>query len=285
MSIKKAEQLEILKKDAEELARLNEKLLQSERLKSEFLSNIRNEINNPLTSILGLSQILKRPENLSSNEISELSGLIYKEAFYLNLQMATIFAAADLEAGEAVPEPGNVQVLDLISEIMDDFKEMASEKNISILFENQLENDACEIVTDRKKLKLILSCLISNGLNYNKENGEVKISLHQNKDELTITVQDKGIGIDSSQQQRVFDRFVQLDYGVEKRYRGLGLGLSVAKELIKLLGGEIILWSKLGQGSTFEIKLPANNFGENLKPIFGEEVLWDSDDGSFDKSF
>ncbi len=114
------------------LVELNHKLEESEALKSNFLSNIRNEINNPLNSIIGLAAqlaaIVKRPE------VSELVAMIFSEAFQLDFQLRNIFIAAELEAGEAMPSIEHVEVISVIRGVLDNFRTHAAEKQVSVSF-------------------------------------------------------------------------------------------------------------------------------------------------------
>ncbi|OQX86586.1 hypothetical protein B6D60_05945 [candidate division KSB1 bacterium 4484_87] len=280
------EQVKKLQPTTEELKKLNEKLLDSERLKSQFLSDIRNEINNPLTSILGLSQLLKQAEESNTGNAQKLGSMIYKEAFFLSVQLSTIFTAADLEAGELFAEMGKVQIVELLSQTLTDFQENSAEKGVTIRFENDIPPEKHHIITDADKLRLVLNCLIANAIQFSEPGSEavVKTSLDENE-YLHIAVEDSGLGIDVADQERIFDRFVQLDTGTEKKFHGLGLGLSVAKSLVELLGGTIAVTSVPNQGSTFEIILPQDIYQDQITDdVVDEEGLWIYEDAEISET-
>lgn len=251
---------------------VNQKLSKSEKLKSDFLSNIKNEINNPLTSILGLlNQISASPEKVDQTRRN--SSLIYNEVYALNFQMKNIFNAAEIEAGQSFPELSNLNIKHLIQDLIESFKPLSSKKGVS--FELQFES-ADSFVTDREKLEVILSNLMANAIKFSNAESTVIIrTANDEQSNLRISVQDFGVGIESGDLDEIYDRFKQLDTGTRKEFGGHGLGLSITHSLVEILDGSLRLDSKKGEGALFEITLPLNISNDIVDA--DDEVFFDSD--------
>ncbi|RII29386.1 MAG: histidine kinase [Geobacter sp.] len=239
------------------LIEMNRMLELSEALKSNFLSNIRNEINNPLNAIIGLgSQLVEMAQ--CGGDLSSLATMICSEAINLDFQLRNIFVAAELEAGEIDPHAARVNVAAVVSDVVESFSHCAIRKSVNIELE-LFQNDASPLfTTDAEKLQVIVSNLLANAVEYSPEGGIVSISTKIDADGwLELTVKDHGPGIDLAQQRHIFDRFVQLETGATRPHPGQGLGLSIVKALTDLLQGTITLHSIPGEGTRFTVALPA----------------------------
>ncbi|MDH3998396.1 MAG: HAMP domain-containing histidine kinase [Desulfuromonadales bacterium] len=237
----------------QKLEQMNERLKESEALKSQFLSNIRNEINNPLSAIMGLSgQCLSRNQN---HEVCiKTARMIYSEAFSLDFQLQNIFIAAELEAGDAVPSYAQVELASVLDGCLEKLLYRVEEKKL------QLETTVPEglvFATDAQKVETILMNLLANAVEFCDAGGKVEVQVGLEPDgRLQIAVSDNGPGIPPKYQEFIFDRFRQIEVGSTKGHRGHGLGLSICWSIIELLGGEINLDSQPGEGSRFVLILP-----------------------------
>jgi signal transduction histidine kinase len=238
-----------------EIETLSNKLKQSEQLKSNFLSNIRNEINNPVSSVLGLSKSLMDSNEFDQKQLKHYSYLIHNEIFNLDFQMQNIFAAAEIEAGEMTLVPVQVDVNKLVLNCVESLKFKARQKEIHVA--TSFSADDILFCTDAAMLHLIVMNLISNSIEYSSADSEVKVAVLNNEDRLKISVKDHGLGIDKGDQPKIFERFYQLDYGSTKKHGGQGLGLSVTKELAEVLRGCLSVKSAKGRGSIFSITIPS----------------------------
>ncbi len=239
------------------LERVNEKLRQSEALKSDFLSNIRNEIINPLASIMGLSrQIMDKKVDVDT--LRSMTAVIYHEAFDLDFQLKNIFAAAELEAGETSMSAARVDVAALVRGQIAAFSHKAAERRVTLVFECPScgSDGSLTFTTDPDKLQKVLANLLANAVEFNLEGKRVTINAGRGNGLLTISIADEGIGIPEQDRKRVFDRFVQLDTGVRKRHKGHGLGLSITKALVEMLGGTVTLTGAEGSGCVFTVSIP-----------------------------
>lgn len=256
----------------ERLEVVNHKLAKSEKLKSDFLSNIKNEINNPLTSILGLlNQISAKPEKLE--QTSKNASLIYNEVYALNFQMKNIFNAAEIEAGQSFPELSNLNIKHFIEDLIESFSPLSAKKGIKFLLNSEITDS---FVTDREKLEVILSNLIANAIKFSDNDSDVIISVkNDEKANLCLSIQDFGVGIEGADLDDIYDRFKQLDTGTRKEFGGHGLGLSIVHSLVEILDGTLRLESKKEEGAFFEIILPLNLSGDIADA--DDEVFFDSD--------
>ena len=238
------------------LIEMNYKLEKSENLKSNFLSNIRNEIVDPLNAIIGLtsqlSEIVKKPE------VTGLVGLILTEALNLDFQLRNIFMAAELEAGEAVPTIEHVEVGSIVSGSLESFSAHAADKQVSLRF-NLLGADPdgkLWFSSDAQKMQVIVANLVANAVEFSAPGSEVVVLVEQTENKLLIQVQDQGVGIAEGNLNTIFNRFVQLDTGATRAHHGHGLGLSIVKSLLDLLQGDIQVSSQVGVGSLFKVTIP-----------------------------
>lgn len=277
--------VEMIEKQREELTLVNEKLAESEALKSHFISNITNEIVNPFASILGLSKNILAAKDTDIAKIRNMAELIHSEAFDLDFQLKNIFTAARVEAGEASPEFIKTDVNLILSSIINQYKYKAEQKQLKINFAFEFDENLKEgvyFITDPEKLKLIISNLLSNGIKYSNAANRIEVKGWMDKRNLHIAVKDFGIGIDKKNLEIIFDRFKRIDSSINSLNPGHGLGLSVTKALLDILDGEIEIASKRSVGSVFTITIPEPEI-EDLEgyALDGNEFIFDNEDGIF----
>lgn len=239
-----------------ELQTVSQKLRVSERLKSNFLSNVRNEINNPLSSILGLSKMLASADQQNFERFKSGAMLLHQEAFQLDCKMRNIIAAAELEAGEVRPNRVQVHVRDLILTTIDSFAFKCDQKKIDVQVDFDLP-DGEMFVTDPQMFFILVMNLVANAVEFSEPGKEIFVDVKKVSG-LVVRVKDSGPGISMEDQKLIFDRFRQLDEGSTKRHSGQGLGLSVARELAEVLGGSLVLKSSGTEGSVFELNIPSD---------------------------
>jgi len=275
------EEVKELSKEYQEVTR---KLKESEALKSHFISNISNEIVNPFTSILGLSKSILAVEKHDWKKVVSMVALIHSEAFNLDFQLRNIFVAAKIEAGEIQPNIAKVNIRSLIQTVIDAFNLVARKMSIEIDLQFNIDfgfGKNFYFKTDSEKLKLVVSNLINNALKYSYKDSKVIVTVWVDDDLLSMSVQDFGTGISEKNQKIIFERFKRLDSGINSINRGHGLGLSITKALLDVLGGNIEINSKKGEGSTFTIALPeARNIVDGFSGD-GNDIFFDEGDEIF----
>ncbi len=253
---------------------LNKKLVESENFKSHFLSNVTNEIINPFASVMGLSQQIMTLRSGDIQKAIELAGLIFSEAAALNFQLRNIFMAARLEAGEEKPEPAEINLPELLEEVTGKIKHEADNKNITIHL--QIDSSAQNIISDREKLKLILMNLMSNAVKFSNSGTSVSVRAQLNNGNLTIVVEDEGIGMTKEEVKRIFDRFHRANTVIQSVTPGSGLGLSVVEGLLFLLNGRADIDSSPEKGTIIRIFIP-EGASENIN--LDDELFFDNQSG------
>ncbi len=250
------------------LTEVNKKLEESEAMKSHFLSNIRNEIINPFTSILGLSSSVISMKNPDWTKMISMVTMIYSEAFNLNFQLKNIFAAAEIEAGESIPQISESDIHKVIYSLIENFWHIAEQKKIKIhynIINSKNEDTHQHFNTDAQKVEIIFGNIISNALKYSLPNTIVKIDFEQLSDMIILSVKDQGIGIEDSEKKRIFDRFHRLNNSIHTLNNGHGLGLSIVKDYTELLNGKLILNNKIGVGTEFRVEIPESKIPSDIK--------------------
>ena len=257
---------------SQELEILNRKLQASEAMKGHFLSNIRNEINNPLTSISGLARHLMTGR-CAPEQVPEIAGMIYSEAFDLDFQLRNIFVAAELEAGEAQPEFCNVEMESLLKNTLELLARHLALKEINVIEEVTSSTSSPLVVSDARMLQVMLVNLLMNAIEFSPVGGTVRVEMQISPTGLQVSVADHGSGIDPDDQKKIFDRFVQMESGTTRTHRGHGLGLSITRALVELLGGQVTVVSARGAGAKFNLDIPA--------PQLAATVSLHASDGNF----
>jgi len=249
---------------------MNKRLMDSETLKSNFISNIKNELKNPLTNILLLSKGLITGD-FDCDEARGVAKSIFAELFNLDFQIRNIFTAAEIEAGDIQMGVANVDIDHLIKSTIDSFNHLIEERSLRVdyCFINKHEETPF-FKTDPSKLQIVLSNLIANAIEFSPQGGSFEIKALKHNSYLNIIVADKGPGIDDEMQSVIFERFRQIETGPSKRHRGHGLGLSICKSLIDLMDGTITVTSKVGMGTIFTIFLPEVK-AEEVVNVFSED--------------
>ncbi len=265
-----------------ELEQVNKKLMASESVKTQFLSNIRNEINNPLSSVLGLAHKLSQnPGDL--NQVKYTSNLIYQETFSLDFQLRNIFIAAELEAGELQPAFGKVDVKSVAQGVLDKFQHLIKRKELTVELKC---TEKLTFTTDSSMLSSIIRNLISNGIEYNKDKGKLVLEINvEEEKKLSLKVIDSGVGMHEKDYEVIFDRFVQLETGVTKSYSGHGLGLTVTKAQIELLQGNVQVECIIGKGCSISVVIPIAEMDDMHTFSDGGNVFFFEDDNSEEEVF
>lgn len=247
-----------LKMLTKKLEEVNKKLEESEKVKSTFVSHMKNEINNPLTSILGLSQQLVQMGN-DPDMVTVVANMIHSEAFSLDFQLRNIFAAAEIESGESTVHVTRVDVETLINDAIDSFRHLSNDKSLTIIYSRLEANQGDEKLlfkSDAEKLSLIFTNLLSNAIEFNRAGGSITINAGVVDNNLSFSMSDTGVGLDPDNIKVIFDRFTQLQSGSKKQHKGHGLGLSITKAIIDMLEGDISVSCTIDRGCTFTVSVP-----------------------------
>ena len=249
--------ISIERKKAEiELIEAKERAIQSDKIKTSFLTNMSHEVRTPMNAIIGFSTLLSDVD-ISKDETEEYIGLINSNAGLLLKIIDNIIEVARLEAGEIALECKSFGVNQMLLELLEEFENSNVRKsNVSINISSAGSDEEYMLYNDPVRLKQLLTILIGNGLKFTDEGSvDFGYKLNQNH-QIEFDVQDTGIGIPLSQQKNIFEPFRQADNSLTRKFGGAGIGLTIVKHLVNLMNGQIILESEEGKGSRFRIILP-----------------------------
>ncbi len=249
----------------EELIKAKERAEESDRLKSAFLTNMSHEIRTPMNGILGFAGLLKTPKLTGDEQQRYISFIESSGKRMVNL-MNNLIDISIIESGQMEVSLSEININEQIEYLYSFFKPEAEKKGIELSFYNNLDATETLIKTDKKKIFTILKNLVKNAIKYT-DVGSVIFGYVKKGKFLEFFVKDTGIGIAKERQRAIFDHFVQADIEDVDVYEGAGLGLSITKAYVEILGGKISIESEEGKGSLFCFTIPYNyNTGEVITP-------------------
>ncbi|MDD4148949.1 MAG: ATP-binding protein [Bacteroidales bacterium] len=237
-----------------ELIKAKEKAEESDRLKSAFLSNMSHEIRTPMNGIIGFASLLKRP-NLTGEKQQQYISLIETSGTRMLNIINDIIDISKIESGQMNLISDDFNLNEILQNLMQFFKPETDVKKIELAFSCGLNDEDSFINTDKEKLYAILTNLIKNAVKFTSS-GRVHFGYKKNKNELLFFVSDTGKGISPEQKEYIFERFRQGSESHARNYQGAGLGLSITKAYVDMMGGKIWVDSVLGKGSDFNFTIP-----------------------------
>jgi signal transduction histidine kinase/CheY-like chemotaxis protein/HAMP domain-containing protein len=237
-----------------ELNGKNAELQKAYRVKSDFLSNMSHELRTPLNSIIGFTSVLlgQHADPLTIDQAKALEKVLKNGKHLLEL-INDILDFSKIEAGRTPINLSTEEIADLISNAMVTVEPMLIGKDVKLV--QEVEPGLPQLNTDTLKIKQILLNLLSNAAKFT-EHGAITVTAKKQKDMISISVKDDGIGIEAKYLDRVFEEFQQIDTSNSRKYKGTGLGLAIAKNYARLLGGNLTVYSEIGKGSTFTLVIP-----------------------------
>jgi len=237
----------------DELAQANMALFESNQLKSDFLSTMSHELRTPLNSILGFSDVLHSSGSLSDKQQKWVKNIQTSGERLLQL-INDILDLAKVEAGKMQVRVEEFSIHDVCEGLVNMFRPLAERKNIAL--EGRTDRGIPVLRQDANKIQQILWNLLSNAVKFTPEGGRVELRAETDGVHLVLSITDTGVGIAAEDQDAIFEKFRQASTALTREQGGSGLGLSIVRELAKLLGGDVSLKSELGRGSTFTVTLP-----------------------------
>jgi PAS domain S-box-containing protein len=254
-----------LKKVHEELVKANVDAEASNRLKSSFLANISHEIRTPLNSVVGFANLLLA--NDLTNDVKEeyIEHINHNSEKLLQI-IGDIIDLSRLESSQIEITYEEASVNSIVNEIVEDARKIIkrNEKSIIINVMNMLEENGDLIFTDRIWLKRVLNHLMDNAVKFTLE-GSVRLSYAKENENLVFRIKDTGIGINKENLDHIFEEFRQEIDGHHRPFEGLGVGLTLAKEVIERMGGKIFVQSEKGVGSEFSFSIPFRPAGGSTR--------------------
>ncbi|HPJ61493.1 ATP-binding protein [Lentimicrobium sp.] len=237
-----------------ELKAAKEKAEESDRLKSAFLANMSHEIRTPMNGILGFAELLQDPR-LTDKEAQEFISLIRISGNRMLGIINDLIDISKVESGLAKITASKVEINSQIDFLYNFFRPEAESKGLELQFHKGLMDVRSSITSDKEKIYAILTNLIKNAIKFSLS-GKIEFGYSLKNGFLEFFVKDEGIGIPAEKQHAVFERFVQADNSLSSNYEGAGLGLSISKAYVEMLGGKIWLTSVPGTGTSFYFTIP-----------------------------
>ena len=241
-----------------ELAETNVALYESNRLKSEFLSNVSHELRTPLVSIIGFAELLRdawqKPET-DRERLKRFAENILTSGRSLLDIINDLLDLAKIEAGKMQLHLSKFQIEELCGDLVDFTKPLADKRNQQLTL--SIGTGLPVFHSDSGKIKQILYNLLSNAIKFTPTGGSISLTVEPGQDSMVkMMVSDTGPGIAEDQRETIFEKFHQLDSSRIREYEGTGLGLAITKELTIILGGNIRIEGEEGKGSVFIVQLP-----------------------------
>lgn len=252
-----------LKEQNQELEIQKSQLKEMSQLKTNFLSNMSHELRTPLNSVIALAGVLNRrlDGKIPADEYSYLE-VIERNGKNLLALINDILDISRIESGKEEIDFSQFDFYALLQDITQMIKPQADQKNIELTY--HFGKSPLMIENDMKKCGHILQNLIGNAVKFTDKGSVTVTAIHQNKS-LIVEVKDTGIGISKNNISHIFEEFRQADGSTSRRFGGTGLGLSIALKYARLLGGDIKVESKEGEGSTFIFTLPVQTITKSIK--------------------
>jgi signal transduction histidine kinase len=247
-----------LRKETEQaLINEKEKAEEANKTKSQFLAMMSHELKTPLTAIRGYGQLLHKPPEhaaaLSDDQTREIAEQIVFNAGHLQTMIDGILRFSQLESGKFTYHKEEFQLAELADYI--DALILQQQQFSNARFRLDIPERLLKLYTDKLSVQHIVVNLLMNAVKFCKE-GDITIRMVRSGSDLLIEAIDTGIGISEQHIGKIFDAFYQVSHGNRRKYGGAGLGLSIVKKLTEELNGNIVVESKVNEGSRFEVRLP-----------------------------
>ncbi|MGE5680002.1 MAG: PAS domain-containing sensor histidine kinase [Bacillota bacterium] len=243
----------------EKLRKAYQKETHVNKLKSSFLANMSHEIRTPLNAIVGYSELIE--DDVKSGSVDSAMELFpyLKEGFNRLLSLVdNILEVSLIQSGETEFDIVATNVGEVLKSVYRNMMHFALDK--TMLFDIEMENEELSIKADRSKLEKIVTVLVDNAIKYTDQNGKIRLKSFYDG-AAKITISDTGKGIAQENIARIFEPFAQEDEGHTRKYEGAGLGLTIAYNLTKLMGGEIVVDSVINLGTTITLIFPCTHPG------------------------
>lgn len=237
-------------------------LMQALAVKDDFVAMVSHELRTPLTSIRGYAQVLLEDPELGPRAYRQL-GAIERNALRLENLVGDLLLSAHASSGALSVAPREVDVSTLVADSVRSGEPAAAAGGIDLVADVPGPVSA---TIDPARISQVLDNLISNAIKYSPEGGQVRVAVIPDGDVVEVSVTDEGIGISSADRAQLFTRFYRAREVMSRDIQGVGLGLSIAQEIVAAHGGRITVTSVLGEGSTFHVRLPRTAAGDRSAP-------------------
>ena len=248
------EQLEVARRAQLELTRQNEQLQAVDQMKDDLIALVSHELRTPLTSIIGYLELVTEEDGELTEAQRQKLAIVERNAQRLIRVVSDLLLVAQAQAGRLTLFEEELELAGVVEESVAAARPAADARSIDLGLEVVGET---HVVGDRQRLAQVVDNLLSNAIKFTPEGGRVSVDVSNRGDRLAVEVSDTGIGIPASDQQQLFTRFFRATAATTWAVQGTGLGLSIAKAIVDAHGGTISVASRVSEGTTFHLEIPA----------------------------
>ena len=235
----------------EDLQQAYDELKTLDHMKNEFINIAAHELRTPLAILMGYASVLEEDAEGVTQKYLET---ILRNAMRLRSLITALIDMSNLQSGQLQLAVSKIDLVEMITQMASDISIIADKKAITL--DIRFEQSMPVIYSDRQKLELIITNLLTNAIKFTPPNGKVFIEGWADADKVRVAVSDTGVGIPEKELSRIFKRFYQVENSLNREHEGIGLGLSIVQGLLKECGGTIAVESEVGKGSKFTFTLP-----------------------------
>ncbi|TCO72673.1 Cache 3/Cache 2 fusion domain-containing protein [Marinisporobacter balticus] len=246
-----------------------EEVINQDQIKTEFFSNISHELKTPINMILSIAQLFslyaKNDSQMAEcRKFSKHMNIIKQNCYRLLRLVNNLIDITKIDSGFMQLKLKNQNIIEVVENVTLSTVEYVQSKERNIIFDTDIEERFMAI--DAEKIERIMLNLISNAVKFTEPGDKIEVNTHDKNEEILICVKDTGIGIPENQQEKIFERFKQVDPHLSRSHEGSGIGLSLVKSLVEMHGGKIFVKSKYGEGTEIMIILPVKFIDTNNDP-------------------
>lgn len=254
-----------------------ERMMQLERIKSEFFANISHEFKTPLNIIMSAIKLLElevKERGIEAIGITKNIGRIKQSNYRLLRLVNNLIDTTEMDLGDFKIYRKNVNIISIVEETVLSVVKYAERKSIEVIFDTEAEEEV--IACDPVAIERVILNLLSNAIKYTAKSGRIEVNIKLQKAGVVISVEDCGTGIPDNKLEIIFESFTQADYIMTRECEGSGIGLSIVQSIVKMHGGTVKVQSEVGKGSRFEVILPRVQISEKQKSSSGRTANRDT---------
>ena len=229
-------------------------LKQLDQIRRDFVANVSHELRTPLSILRGYIEVLLDEPETSLEELTRILSIMERHSKRLGLLIDDLLSLAQLESSKAKLDLGVIRVEELFNNIVRDWKEKLSTKNLELIVD--LPSEGLTLRADGTRLEDVLHNLLENAMKFSPKNGQIRLRATRCASNVVLSVTDNGIGVSKEHLPRIFERFYRADKARSRELGGTGLGLAIVKHIAQLHGGRVEAESELGHGTTIRVVLP-----------------------------
>ncbi len=249
-----------------EMKRLSTRLMQIDKIKDEFLTNTSHELRTPINSIIAITEsVIDGAEGEVNNQQKKSLSMVVNSGRRLSNLINDILDYSRIKSGEIHLMKSTFRIEELVDNVMKEFEYLAADNNIRL--KTEIMERLSPVYADKYRIIQVIYNLIGNAVKFTPLGGEVTTVIYEEEKNIYVSVNDTGIGISEDKLEIIFKSFEQADSSIIRKYGGMGLGLSISKQIIEAHEGKISVYSKLNVGTKFIFNIPLSDIKDEAEPL------------------